>query len=262
MKLSGPNELPASERPPGDDGEDRWDDSLEDWETIMDPSDDDDQAGDAWQEGEFEEDLEADACPPSCQATTEPVDIKCWFPPSPDASHIALQTLAHNPEHREKILTELLKQFGGHRETLLAEIREVGWQLAIAGLVILSDALERIAGHLGQAQQDDDETDAMSAEHEQRVNEAIDQIGTGPKSWAPADWRDVTVEQLGLPPGLCEALRDAEADTLGKLDSRPLTQIPRIGPAKAGKIEAAIEDWFTKHPDYAEAADRAAAEDD
>jgi len=76
----------------------------------------------------------------------------------------------------------------------------------------------------------------------------------GPEQEPPAqqaddDWKNVPITTLNLPDGITKALHEAGLNTIGQIaeftaDGNPLTAIPKIGPAKAQKIEAALEKFW------------------
>lgn len=72
----------------------------------------------------------------------------------------------------------------------------------------------------------------------------------------PADtdeaWRDTSVESLGLPETTCELLREAGLNCVGDIadftsDDHMLTDVPGIGPAKAERIEKALDAFWEKY---------------
>jgi ERCC4-type nuclease len=82
----------------------------------------------------------------------------------------------------------------------------------------------------------------------------------------PADdsWRVVPFTLLNLPQAIVEKLYEAELATVGQLADwtaagRELTDIPGIGPAKAEKIEEAMEAFWSVRTDSAESAAAEAA---
>lgn len=82
----------------------------------------------------------------------------------------------------------------------------------------------------------------------------------------PGDWRDVTTEQLGIPPGICSILKEASPSitTLSELaayteSGQPLTNLARIGEAKADKIIACVDAYWKEHPVEAEDANSPAS---
>ena len=71
-----------------------------------------------------------------------------------------------------------------------------------------------------------------------------------------ASWRSVTTEELGIPKGICQVLRECSErsiTTRGDIadwtaTGRPLTSIPRIGEAKRDKILEACMKYNAAHP--------------
>lgn len=77
------------------------------------------------------------------------------------------------------------------------------------------------------------------------------------------DWRSVTVEEVGIPEGLCTRLRENPKKPLATLgditdwlgdDDHHLTDIPGIGPGKADQIEACMTAYWEAHPEHSQAA--------
>ena len=66
-------------------------------------------------------------------------------------------------------------------------------------------------------------------------------------------WRSATIEEIGIDPKICQLLRDNNnIETLGQIADHckdyELTDLKKIGKAKAEKIEAAMDDYWIKHP--------------
>jgi len=75
-------------------------------------------------------------------------------------------------------------------------------------------------------------------------------------------WRSATIEEIGIDPKICQLLRDNnKIETLGQIADHckdyELTDLKKIGKAKAEKIEAAMDAYWQAHPlaEVAEAAD-------
>lgn len=74
----------------------------------------------------------------------------------------------------------------------------------------------------------------------------------------PNAWRAVPISDLDLLPGLVAILAENPSKpikTIGDLADwtsarRPLTEISKVGEAKAEKIEAALDDFWRKHPEF------------
>ncbi|KKN16600.1 hypothetical protein LCGC14_0974400 [marine sediment metagenome] len=79
-------------------------------------------------------------------------------------------------------------------------------------------------------------------------------------------WRAVTVEEVPIPMGLCGLLRENPDKTLATLgdicdwladDTHHLTDVPRVGQAKADQIEACLDAYWKAHPEHSQdAADK------
>jgi hypothetical protein len=69
-------------------------------------------------------------------------------------------------------------------------------------------------------------------------------------------WREVSIEDLGIPPGICKILREEhEITTLGGIadwssSGNSLTSLKKIGESKAAKIEEAMDRYWAAHPDH------------
>ena len=75
-------------------------------------------------------------------------------------------------------------------------------------------------------------------------------------------WRSATIEEIGIDPKICQLLRDNNnIETLGQIADHckdyELTDLKKIGKAKAEKIEQAMDAYWQAHPlaEVAEAAD-------
>lgn len=79
-------------------------------------------------------------------------------------------------------------------------------------------------------------------------------LAPGDVTAAPAEeaWRSVSIDQIGLPEKLASSLIEAEIKTIGALadytKEHELTDLPGIGPAKAEKIQNAMEAYWKEHP--------------
>jgi hypothetical protein len=66
-------------------------------------------------------------------------------------------------------------------------------------------------------------------------------------------WRAATIEELGIDPKICQLLRDNnKIETLGQIADHckdyELTDLKKIGKAKAAQIEQAMDAYWAKHP--------------
>ncbi|HUT94623.1 MAG TPA: hypothetical protein VMY37_34525, partial [Thermoguttaceae bacterium] len=102
------------------------------------------------------------------------------------------------------------------------------------------------------------ETPAAEAETSEPIEEAADPSEPVTSTAPPEDasWRSVTTEELGIPKGICQVLRECperSITTRGDIadwtaTDRPLTSIPRIGEAKRDKILEACIKYDDAHP--------------
>lgn len=76
-------------------------------------------------------------------------------------------------------------------------------------------------------------------------------------------WRAVTVEEVGIPKGVCTKLRknpEKPLVTLGDItdwlgdDDHHLTDIPGVGPGKAEQLENCMTAYWNEHPEHSQAA--------
>lgn len=86
-------------------------------------------------------------------------------------------------------------------------------------------------------------------------------VSESPATAGPVDpnaWRAVPISDLNLLPGLVAILAENPSKpikTIGDLADwsaarRPLTEISKVGEAKAEKIEAAMDEFWRKHPEF------------
>jgi len=80
-------------------------------------------------------------------------------------------------------------------------------------------------------------------------------------------WQSATIEEIGIDPKICQLLRDNnKIETLGQIadhcDNYELTDLKKIGKAKAAKIEEAMDAYWQAHPlaEVTDAADAANGE--
>lgn len=81
-----------------------------------------------------------------------------------------------------------------------------------------------------------------------------------PAPTKPTDWRSTPIESLDLPESICNALRENPKMTIATIGDLSdwckqrnlLTDIKKIGSAKAEKIEAALEKFWRENPQVVE----------
>lgn len=72
--------------------------------------------------------------------------------------------------------------------------------------------------------------------------------GNSPADEPPADWRETNVDFLDLSDGIKKILHEGNMHTIGDIADfgkhSPLTAIPKVGQAKADRIEAALDEFW------------------
>jgi predicted flap endonuclease-1-like 5' DNA nuclease len=116
---------------------------------------------------------------------------------------------------------------------------------------VYEDAAARAKGAKKALEAEQEEHETLLSELEREAAAEHESLPLFPADTAapepPADdaWRHTPLADLGLPPAIVETLTEAELTTFGQLADwtaagKELTDIPRIGPAKAEKIEDAF----------------------
>ena len=85
------------------------------------------------------------------------------------------------------------------------------------------------------------------------VADAVVKTEAAPVPVADEAWRSATIEDAGIPPAVCKILRENnDIGTLGQLadwgNEFALTDLKKIGPAKAEQIQNATDDYWAKNP--------------
>jgi predicted flap endonuclease-1-like 5' DNA nuclease len=122
---------------------------------------------------------------------------------------------------------------------------------------VYEDAAARAKGAKKALEAEQEEHETLLSELEREAAAEHESLPLFPADTAapepPADdaWRHTPLADLGLPPAIVETLTEAELTTFGQLADwtaagKELTDIPRIGPAKAEKIEEATEDFWAR----------------
>lgn len=100
-------------------------------------------------------------------------------------------------------------------------------------------------------------TDSIYLEPEEYEAVIVSQPSAPTSAVADNDaWRSVTIEALGIPAGICKILREDNAiTTLGQIadfsrDGAPLTSLKKVGQLKADKIEAAMDAFWARRPEF------------
>lgn len=163
---------------------------------------------------------------------------------------------------RVRLLTEIEAGgiiFGHDGEVLTAYIDDDG-SICLALKDVVAEGEDEQPPGWQYAYLDAEEFEEIGEEQEVgKAKEAMDAAIGGTKAAGTTAWQGVTVEALGLPPGICQVLREENSiGTLGALADwtagggsgrgRELTELKKIGQAKADKIQEACDRYWREHP--------------